>query len=87
MGEGEVVRSRCAVEVWGVWVVCVLERGANADVVPMREVMIDRIVNALILMFIFVIVIIAFSLAGAMVSFVCMGDNRKMIGFVLVLGC
>jgi len=59
---GEVVRSRCAVEVWGVWVVwCVLERGANADVVPMREVMIDRIVNALILMFIFVIVIIAFS--------------------------
>jgi len=53
-----VVRSRCAVEVWGVWVVCC---GANADVVPMREVRIDRIVNALILMFIFVIVIIAFS--------------------------
>lgn len=53
---GEVVRSRCAVEVWGVWVVwCVLERGAKADVVPMREVMIDRIVNALILMFIFVL--------------------------------
>jgi len=48
---GVVVRSRWVVEVWGV-VWGVVERGANADVCPMREARIVRIVNALILLFV-----------------------------------
>lgn len=73
-----VVRSRWVVEVWGV-VWGVVERGANADVCPMREARIDRIVNALILLF--VIVILYCVLTGYSSVFVCMGDG-KMIGFV-----